>query len=563
MLSPTSTVVRSLSSDTTNLQSTKITKGSRVEKASHTEVRKRRHRDGKLLREGVGLTTGLGWSDSEDEDSPGPMRRRLSHMLLRRVGSTSSSLAASDAESAAVNATPSMATPLPQPLSPPTGERMQSLRKASSSTGAPTTLESRSDTSRSVLSTNPSLDAKVKALLAAYKKGTQARIVPTASSASSNSTGTARRPSLTSNYTSTSAAGAPRSASLPRSSILSLKTPGASEEDDGELAAAEAAYRHSKEISTSIRYAGSGASRGGKASRASSSIDSRDSIYSAASSGVTEFGTLASSTSAGHRTRSRAVSASNSSCSAPPPSAFSFPPAILSALGTSKYTTNTGASSGALSAASSPVSASTPSPSASTAPSSARQSLLADFHLTDEGDLASRIAKLSNASTTSVSSAAHSLAPSLFSISSVNSADTSCTSDGGGMIPSIPPVSHGDVVNVVPPTPTGIDEHTKVNMAPSLRSRKQLSRRPSAASLSATNRQAEEMRYPPSERRNDSAKLRKPNTPYSPPPHSLPAPNDVLHNTQRVPPIPQSIPQFSSNRVRASTAPQRLPTLLS
>lgn len=30
----------------------------------NTDKRKRRHRDGKLLREGVGLTTGLGWSDS-------------------------------------------------------------------------------------------------------------------------------------------------------------------------------------------------------------------------------------------------------------------------------------------------------------------------------------------------------------------------------------------------------------------------------------------------------------------------------------------------------------------
>lgn len=28
-----------------------------------TERRRRRHRDGKLLREGLGLTTGLGWSD--------------------------------------------------------------------------------------------------------------------------------------------------------------------------------------------------------------------------------------------------------------------------------------------------------------------------------------------------------------------------------------------------------------------------------------------------------------------------------------------------------------------
>ena len=47
-------------------------------------VRKERHRDGETLREGVGLTTGLGWSDSEDEDAPSPLTRRLSSLNLSR-----------------------------------------------------------------------------------------------------------------------------------------------------------------------------------------------------------------------------------------------------------------------------------------------------------------------------------------------------------------------------------------------------------------------------------------------------------------------------------------------
>ena len=34
------------------------------------ERRKLRHRNGRNLREGLGLTTGLGWSDSEDEELP-------------------------------------------------------------------------------------------------------------------------------------------------------------------------------------------------------------------------------------------------------------------------------------------------------------------------------------------------------------------------------------------------------------------------------------------------------------------------------------------------------------
>ena len=46
------------------------------------ERRKRRHRGGEVLREGVGLTTGLGWSDSEDEDAPSPLTRRLRTLTM-------------------------------------------------------------------------------------------------------------------------------------------------------------------------------------------------------------------------------------------------------------------------------------------------------------------------------------------------------------------------------------------------------------------------------------------------------------------------------------------------
>ncbi|RPD53554.1 hypothetical protein L226DRAFT_95642 [Lentinus tigrinus ALCF2SS1-7] len=42
-----------------------------------TQRRRVRHRDQQLLRAGMGLTTGLGWSDSEDEDAPSLLTRRL------------------------------------------------------------------------------------------------------------------------------------------------------------------------------------------------------------------------------------------------------------------------------------------------------------------------------------------------------------------------------------------------------------------------------------------------------------------------------------------------------
>ncbi|KAJ6493653.1 hypothetical protein C8R47DRAFT_1070168 [Mycena vitilis] len=49
-----------------------------------TPKRRVRHRDGKLLRGGIGLTTGLGWSDSEDEDAPSALTRRISSLNLNR-----------------------------------------------------------------------------------------------------------------------------------------------------------------------------------------------------------------------------------------------------------------------------------------------------------------------------------------------------------------------------------------------------------------------------------------------------------------------------------------------
>ncbi|KAJ7180556.1 hypothetical protein C8R46DRAFT_586762 [Mycena filopes] len=49
-----------------------------------TPKRRVRHRDGKTLRGGIGLTTGLGWSDSEDEDAPSALTRRISTLNLNR-----------------------------------------------------------------------------------------------------------------------------------------------------------------------------------------------------------------------------------------------------------------------------------------------------------------------------------------------------------------------------------------------------------------------------------------------------------------------------------------------
>ncbi|KAH9938815.1 uncharacterized protein BXZ73DRAFT_44548 [Epithele typhae] len=56
-----------------------------------TQRRRVRHRDQQLLRAGMGLTTGLGWSDSEDEDAPSLLTRRLINTNLARQPSASAS----------------------------------------------------------------------------------------------------------------------------------------------------------------------------------------------------------------------------------------------------------------------------------------------------------------------------------------------------------------------------------------------------------------------------------------------------------------------------------------
>ncbi|KAH8102321.1 hypothetical protein BXZ70DRAFT_68515 [Cristinia sonorae] len=67
-----------------------MTKTGLFKDSRDTQRRRTRHRDGKLLRGGIGLTTGLGWSDSEDEDAPSPLTRRLSSLILSRKASSNS-----------------------------------------------------------------------------------------------------------------------------------------------------------------------------------------------------------------------------------------------------------------------------------------------------------------------------------------------------------------------------------------------------------------------------------------------------------------------------------------
>ncbi|KAI8977755.1 hypothetical protein BD414DRAFT_517012 [Trametes punicea] len=72
-----------------------MTKSGLFKDERDTVKRRVRHRDGRLLAGGIGLTTGLGWSDSEDEDAPSPLIHQISSRNLKKRAASASSLRSS------------------------------------------------------------------------------------------------------------------------------------------------------------------------------------------------------------------------------------------------------------------------------------------------------------------------------------------------------------------------------------------------------------------------------------------------------------------------------------
>ncbi|KAI0324859.1 hypothetical protein GY45DRAFT_1375226 [Cubamyces sp. BRFM 1775] len=69
-----------------------MTKSGLFKDERDTVKRRVRHRDGRLLAGGIGLTTGLGWSDSEDEDAPSPLIHQISSRSLKKRAASTTSL---------------------------------------------------------------------------------------------------------------------------------------------------------------------------------------------------------------------------------------------------------------------------------------------------------------------------------------------------------------------------------------------------------------------------------------------------------------------------------------
>ncbi|KAF8216387.1 hypothetical protein K438DRAFT_388140 [Mycena galopus ATCC 62051] len=122
-----------------------------------TPKRRVRHRDGKLLRGGIGLTTGLGWSDSEDEDAPSALTRRISSLNLHQPASQlglsrASSISLSNRTSTFSSSTRSRASTLAS------ASARTSLASASASTSRSTSRMRRTQSEHEGTDTDMSVD---------------------------------------------------------------------------------------------------------------------------------------------------------------------------------------------------------------------------------------------------------------------------------------------------------------------------------------------------------------------------------------------------------------------
>ncbi|OCH90137.1 hypothetical protein OBBRIDRAFT_625055 [Obba rivulosa] len=165
-----------------------------------TERRRVRHRDGQLLRAGMGLTTGLGWSDSEDEDAPSTLTRRLISTSIAKGAPTAVSRTPSQALRDSVVAGLSRSPPPPRSprntsttaFSRSASASLSSLRSAPSPkalTPGPRIPRARTQSSatRSTLSTSTS--TSTLSVASTLDAGSS-----TASQSSSTSTGSVPRP---------------------------------------------------------------------------------------------------------------------------------------------------------------------------------------------------------------------------------------------------------------------------------------------------------------------------------------------------------------------------------
>ncbi|KAI0820891.1 hypothetical protein BC628DRAFT_1422555 [Trametes gibbosa] len=113
-----------------------------------TQRRRIRHKDQSLLRAGMGLTTGLGWSDSEDEDAPSMLTRRLiSDSMAKRLPSSSISRAPSQLAKSMSAGSLSNAPPSYSPVARPGARALSRSTSASFSNERLSTADTESVTS--------------------------------------------------------------------------------------------------------------------------------------------------------------------------------------------------------------------------------------------------------------------------------------------------------------------------------------------------------------------------------------------------------------------------------
>ncbi|KAI0740047.1 hypothetical protein C8Q76DRAFT_689056 [Earliella scabrosa] len=104
-----------------------------------TQRRRNRHKDQTLLRAGMGLTTGLGWSDSEDEDAPSLLTRRLITTNIARQPSVYSTTSRAPSQLAKSHSVGNLSH-APPSYSPAPRSGSRTLTRSTSATSASSSL---------------------------------------------------------------------------------------------------------------------------------------------------------------------------------------------------------------------------------------------------------------------------------------------------------------------------------------------------------------------------------------------------------------------------------------
>ncbi|KAI0641658.1 hypothetical protein C8Q79DRAFT_284928 [Trametes meyenii] len=187
-----------------------------------THRRRQRHKDQTLLRAGMGLTTGLGWSDSEDEDAPSMLTRRLINTSIAKQPAPSAPISRAPSQLTKSTSVGNLSHPPPSysPVSRPSPRALSRSTSASFSNHRLSTADTESLTSveaAPVTRSRTQSNASASSVVSSGSRESSGPAQSVASSQASQSRTTGPRPLRLPRTTGMPAGGISRSTSVSES----------------------------------------------------------------------------------------------------------------------------------------------------------------------------------------------------------------------------------------------------------------------------------------------------------------------------------------------------------